>query len=79
MPAFIPTTIVLSNMDQNKKFNTLKEFEFLYNMRDQTMLFLELMPNNEGKAETLLCMIEMMMDSLREKLGISDEKFAGLS
>ena len=79
MPAYILTTIVLSNMDQNKKFNTLKEFEFLYNMRDQTMLFLELMPNNEGKAETLLCMIEMMMDSLREKLGISDEKFAGLS
>ncbi len=79
MPAFILTTIVLSNMEQNKKSNTLKEFEFLYNMRDQTMLFLELMPNNEGKAETLLCMIEMMMDSLREKLGISDEKFAGLS
>ena len=46
------------------------EYEHLYNLRDQTMLFLELCPENEGYAERILEEIEGMMEEMEEKMGI---------
>ena len=55
-------------MSQNGR-NTLEiEYEHLYNLRDQTMLFLELCPENGGYAKMILGEIERMMEELMKKL-----------
>ena len=57
-------------MSQNGR-NTLElEYEHLYNLRDQTMLFLELCPENGGYAKRILGEIEVSMEKMKEKLGI---------
>ncbi len=57
-------------MSQNGR-NTLElEYEHLYNLRDQTMLFLEMCPENEGYAKRILEEIEVSMEKMEEILGI---------
>ena len=46
------------------------EYEFLYNVRDQTMLFLELCPEKAEYAEGILVEIEIAMERMGEKMGI---------
>ena len=45
------------------------EYEHLYNLRDQTMLFLELCPENGGYVKKILGEIEVSMREMEEKLG----------
>ena len=57
-------------MSQNGR-NTLElEYEHLFNLRDQTMLFLELCPENGGYVKKILGEIEVSMGEMEEKLGI---------
>ena len=44
------------------------EYEHLYNMRDQTMLFLKLCPKTTGLAEEMLTWLDQKVKMLGEKL-----------
>ena len=44
------------------------EYEHLYNLRDQTMLFLELCPEKAQYAEGILFEIETAMERMEERL-----------
>ena len=57
-------------MSQNGR-NTLElEYEHLFNLRDQTMLFLELCPEKAEYAESILVEIEMAMERMEKKLNL---------
>ena len=44
------------------------EYEFLYNVRDQTMLFLRMCPDNLGMAEEILNRVNVMVEMLADRL-----------
>ena len=44
------------------------EYEHLYNMRDQTMLFLKLCPKTTGIAEELVAWLDSKVNMLMESL-----------
>ena len=44
------------------------EYEHLYNMRDQTMLFLKLCPKTTGLAEEMLTWLDQKVKMLGEEL-----------
>ena len=46
------------------------EYEHLYNLRDQTMLFLELCPEKAQYAEGILVEIEIAMERMEKKLNL---------
>ena len=46
------------------------EYEHLYNLRDQTMLFLELCPEKAEYAEGILVEIEIAMERMEKKLNL---------
>ena len=45
------------------------EYEHLYNMRDQTMLFLKMMPNTQGYINEILATLDDMVETLGRRLG----------
>lgn len=55
-------------MSQNDR-NTLKlEYEHLYNLRDQTVLFLELCPENEGYTERIRKELDLMLEEIVDRM-----------
>ena len=48
------------------------EYEHLYNVRDQTLLFLKLCPKNTGIAEELLTWLDGKVEMLGRKLAEGD-------
>lgn len=46
------------------------EYEQLYNMRDQAMLFLKMMPNTQGYINEILGTLDEMVDTLGRRLTV---------
>lgn len=46
------------------------EYEHLYNMRDQTMLFLKMMPDTQGCINEVLATLNDMVDTLGRRLTV---------
>ena len=44
------------------------EYEFLYNLRDQTILFLRMCPDTDGYANEILSTLNEMVDTLGRRL-----------
>lgn len=44
------------------------EYEHLYNMRDQTLLFLEMCPDNRGYAEKIKEELNLMIREITRKM-----------
>lgn len=44
------------------------EYEFLYNLRDQTLLFLKMCPDTGGYANEILNTLDEMVDTLGRRL-----------
>lgn len=44
------------------------EYEFLYNLRDQTLLFLKMCPDTSGYANEILNTLDEMVDTLGRRL-----------
>ncbi len=44
------------------------EYEHLYNMRDQTMLFLKLCPKTDGYANEILATLDEMVDTIGRRI-----------
>ena len=44
------------------------EYEFLYNLRDQTLLFLRMCPNTDGYANEILGTLDEMVETLGRRL-----------
>ncbi len=57
-------------MSQNGIDTIRLEYEHLYNLRDQTLLFLELCPEKAEYAEGILVEIEMAMERMEKKMGL---------
>ena len=55
-------------MSYNIIGKTELEYEFLYNLRDQTMLFLRMCPENNGYAGEILATLDEMVDTLGRRL-----------
>ena len=55
-------------MSYNIIGKTELEYEFLYNLRDQTMLFLRMCPENNGYAGEILATLDEMVDILGRRL-----------
>ena len=51
-----------------KKDCLLLEYEHLYNLRDQTLLFLEMCPENEGYADRIRVELDEMIKEIVAKL-----------
>ena len=49
------------------------EYEFLYNIRDQTMLFLRMNPNHQGYAAEILTRVDEMVETLARRLEQPDD------
>ena len=49
------------------------EYEFLYNIRDQTMLFLRMNPNHQGCAAEILTRVDEMVETLARRLEQPDD------
>ena len=47
---------------------TKLEYEFLYNLMDQTMLFLRMCPENNGYAEEILATLDEVVETLGRRL-----------
>lgn len=58
----------MSSMSQNDIDTLRLEYEHLYNLRDQTLLFLELCPEKAEYVEGILVEIEISMERMEEKL-----------
>ena len=48
------------------------EYEHLYNIRDQTLLFLKLGPNTTGFTNELLCWLDEKLKILEDKINPPD-------
>ena len=55
-------------MSYNIIGKTELEYEFLFNLRDQTLLFLRMCPENNGYAGEILARLEEMVDILGRRL-----------
>ena len=55
-------------MSYNIIGKTELEYDFLFNLRDQTMLFLRMCPENNGYAGEILATLEEMVDILGRRL-----------
>ena len=44
------------------------EYEFLYNLRDRTLLFLRMCPDTDGYANEILSTLDEMVDTLGRRL-----------
>ncbi|MDD2531966.1 MAG: hypothetical protein PHX42_00270 [Candidatus Methanomethylophilaceae archaeon] len=44
------------------------EYEFLYNLRDQTLLFLKMCPKTDGYVNEILSTLDEMIDTLGRRL-----------
>lgn len=55
-------------MSYNIIGKTELEYEFLYNLRDQTMLFLRMCPENNGYAEEILATLDEVVETLGRRL-----------
>ena len=60
-------------MSYNIIGKTKLEYEFLYNLRDQTLLFLRMCPENNGYAGEILARLEEMVDILGRRLETEEE------
>ena len=55
-------------MSYNIIGKTELEYEFLFNLRDQTLLFLRMCPENNGYAAEILSQLEEMVEILGRRL-----------
>ena len=55
-------------MSDNELNATEIEYEFLYNLRDQAMLFLKMNPNTQGYVNEILATMEEMIETLANRL-----------
>ena len=55
-------------MSYNIIGKTELEYEFLFNLRDQTLLFLRMCPENNGYAGEILARLEEMVNILGRRL-----------
>ena len=44
------------------------EYEFLYNLRDQTLLFLRMCPDTDGYANEILSTLDEMVETIGRRL-----------
>ena len=44
------------------------EYEFLYNLRDQTLLFLRMCPETDGYANEILSTLDEMVETLGRRI-----------
>ena len=58
----------MSSMSQNGIDTLRLEYEHLYNLRDQTLLFLEMCPENEGYADRIRVELDEMIKEIVAKL-----------
>lgn len=49
------------------------EYEQLYNMRDQAMLFLKIMPDTQGYINEILATLDEMVETLGRRLTIEKD------
>ena len=49
------------------------EYEQLYNMRDQAMLFLKMMPDTQGYINEILATLDEMVETLGKRLTIEKD------
>ncbi len=49
------------------------EYEQLYNMRDQAMLFLKMMPDTQGYINEILATLDEMVETLGRRLTIEKD------
>ncbi len=57
-------------MSPNDIEKTELEYEHLYNLRDQTILFLKMMPDTQGYVNEILATLDEMVNVLGHKLEI---------
>ena len=55
-------------MSQNDMEKLELEYEQLYNMRDQAMLFLKMMPDTQGYINEVLATLDDMVETLGRRL-----------
>ena len=60
--------LLLTIMAINNTDTTEFEYEFLYNLRDQTMLFLKMNPDTQGYVDEILATLEEMVETLASRL-----------
>ena len=58
-------------MKHNQLTMDLLEYEFLYNLRDQTILFLKMSDGNNACANVILAKLDSMVNILESKLNNS--------
>ena len=61
-------------MSYNIIGKTELEYDFLYNLRDQTMLFLRMCPENNGYAGEILATLDEMVYTLGKRLETEEEE-----
>ena len=54
-----------NSLDMTEDDNLRYEYEHLYNIRDQTLLFLELCPDNRGYAKKILDELNEMLIEMK--------------
>ena len=55
-------------MSYNIIGKTELEYEFLYNLRDQTLLFLRMCPDTDGYANEILNTLDEMVETIGRRL-----------
>ena len=60
----------MSTMSENDMEKLELEYEHLYNMRDQAMLFLKMMPDTQGYINEVLATLNGMVDTLGRRLTV---------
>ena len=58
----------MSIMSENDMEKLELEYEQLYNMRDQAMLFLKMMPDTQGYINEVLATLDDMVETLGRRL-----------
>ncbi len=60
---------VITMTEENNKMDPKDiEYEFLYNIKDQTMLYLDMSKSNLGYAESVLLLVDEMVEKLGQDL-----------
>ncbi len=65
---YIGFVTLMSTISENDMEKLELEYEQLYNMRDQAMLFLKMMPDTQGYINEVLATLNDMVDTLGRRL-----------
>ena len=60
-------------MSDNSMNKAELEYEFLYNLRDQTLLFLRMCPDTDGYANEILSTLDEMVETIGRRFELKDD------